>query len=192
MRLSSREAGIDNSGAANKGPAGAQVYLQIKNPNSKYQQGSQGMEHKVFARDYQYRFQNNNSNANNGSLLDSGSSAELINGGGYDTPQIYSVGDRGYAGLNRFTDSNGNVYYVRNRGSIGGTEDAPGAAVPGPATNASDTISIGRDGGGVNGEGVADINGSPSPTPIRNRSSRGLPAATRTSLSRGGRSSSAR
>ena len=157
-RLSSREAGIDNTGAATFGPAGAQIYLQIKNPNSKYQD-AQGLEHKVFAHDYQYRFQANNPNAGNFELLDSGSSAQLINGGGYD------FGFSLNAGSNKFTDSNGVVYYEFNRGAIGGTEDAPGAAVPGPATNASDTVSIGRDGGGVNGEGVADINGKPVTDP---------------------------
>ena len=150
-RLSSREAGIDNTGAATGGSTGAQVYLQIKNPNSKYQD-AQGLEHKVFARDFRYHFQSNNPNATNPALLDSGSSAQLINGGAYP-------------GFNQFTSSTGVIFDRANRGAIGGTEDAPGAAVPGPATNASDTISIGRDGGGGNGENVLDINGKPVTDP---------------------------
>ena len=164
-RLSSREAGIDNTGTVNAGPTGAQVYIQIKNPNSKYQD-AQGLEHKVFAKDYQYRFQTNNPNAGNFALLDSGSSAQLINGGGYDypnpsDPRFFSL----YAGFNRFTSSGGTIFYEFNRGAVGGTEDAPGAAVPGPATNGSDTVSIGRDGGGTNGEAVFDINGKPVTDP---------------------------
>ena len=142
---------MDNTGAVTGGTAGAQVYLQIKNPNSKYQD-AQGLEHKVFARDFQYHFQTNNPNAGNPLLLDSGSSTQLINGGAYP-------------GFNQFTSSTGVIFDEANRGAIGGTEDAPGAAVPGPATNASDTISIGRDGGGVNGESVFDINGKPVTDP---------------------------
>ena len=45
VRLSSREAGIDDTGGPNGGP---NVYLQIKDPDSKYQD-AQGREHKVFA-----------------------------------------------------------------------------------------------------------------------------------------------
>lgn len=47
VRLSDRTAGIDNTGGPNSGP---NVYIQIKNPNSKYQD-DQGLEHKVFAQD---------------------------------------------------------------------------------------------------------------------------------------------
>ncbi len=164
-RLSNREAGIDNTGAVTGGPTGAQVYLQIKNPNSKYQD-AQGLEHKVFARDETFRFQSNNPNAGNFALLDSGSSTQLINGGGYgfSGDARFGVGG-GDAGFNQFKDSNGNIFYRFNRGAVAGTEDAPGAAVPGPATNASDTISIGRDGGGTNNETVFDVNGKPVTDP---------------------------
>ena len=48
VRLSDREAGIDDGN----------VYIQIKDPDSKYQD-SQRMEHKVFAKDQQYDFQSN-------------------------------------------------------------------------------------------------------------------------------------
>ena len=150
-RLSDREAGINNTGNASFGISGAQVYLQIKNPNSKYQDG-QGFEHKVFAKDDQYRFQSNNPTANNFLLQDSGSSAQLINGGGY-------------VGTNRIADSNGQIEIYFNRGSIGGTEDAPGSPVPGPATNTSDTITIGRDGGGINSAAVFTKDGKPVTDP---------------------------
>ena len=43
VRLTDRESGINDS----------RVFLQIKNPNSKYQD-SQGLEHKIFARDFNY------------------------------------------------------------------------------------------------------------------------------------------
>ena len=66
VRMSDREAGIDNGVDVNGnprtplsgGPAGAQVYLQIKNPNSKYQD-SQQLEHKVFAKDTNFNGQAN-------------------------------------------------------------------------------------------------------------------------------------
>ncbi len=175
-RLSSREAGVDNTGAVTGGPTGAQVFLQVKNPNSKYQD-SQGLEHKVFAHDYRFRTQKNNPNAANPQLLDSGSSAQLVNGGGYDYifKADYDLGFQfdardnplilGDAGFNKFTSTTGVIFYNFNRGAVGGTEDAPGAAVPGPATNASDTISIGRDGGGINLETVLDANGKPVTDP---------------------------
>jgi len=62
VRLSDREAGIDN-GNSGLGTGGAdatkpQVFIQIKNPNSKYQD-SQNFEHKVFARDAFYEGQAN-------------------------------------------------------------------------------------------------------------------------------------
>ena len=153
VRLSSREAGIDNTGAATFGPAGAQVFLQIKNPNSKYQD-AQGLEHKVFAKDGDFRFQLNGPGfSGSGPLVDSLSSNTLMNGGGYRN---------GYAGYNRFVDSNGNPFFERQRGAIGGVETPPpGTPAPGPATNGSDTISIGRYGGGTNPEGVFDGNGKP-------------------------------
>ena len=152
VRLSDREAGIDNTGAITFGPAGAQVFLQIKNPNSKYQDG-QGLEHKVFAKDQDFLFQNNNPARNNFNLFDSFSSTQLINGGRY-------------TGYNRFVDSNGIPFVIPQRGAIGGVEDAPpGTPAPGPATNTSDTISVGRYGGGTNPEGVFDGNGKPVTDP---------------------------
>ncbi len=142
VRLSSREAGIDNTG----GPGGKpNVYIQIKDPDSKYQD-AQGIEHKVFAKDSEYRFQVNNQRGPN---YDSGSSSILINGGGY-------------AGFNFFAGKNGN-YIRRQRGSVGGVEGVEGfSPTPiAPAGNKSDTISVGRDGGGTNPQQPVDDKGNP-------------------------------
>ena len=68
VRLSSREAGVDDNN----------VYVQIKDPDSKYQD-AQRLEHKVFARDSAYASQSNNPYLN---IPDSGSSSLLFNGGG--------------------------------------------------------------------------------------------------------------
>ena len=50
VRLSDREAGIDDTGGPNGRP---RVYVQIKDPDSKYQD-AQGLEHKVFMKDRRY------------------------------------------------------------------------------------------------------------------------------------------
>ncbi len=50
VRLSDREANIDDTGGPNGGP---RVYVQIKDPDSKYQD-NQNQEHKVFAKDRRY------------------------------------------------------------------------------------------------------------------------------------------
>ena len=68
IRLSNREAGIDNQDGPGGGP---NVYLQIKDPDSKYQD-SQGLEHKVFAN-------NNDVDATTGAALNSGTSQILFN-----------------------------------------------------------------------------------------------------------------
>ena len=62
VRLSDREAGIDNTGGPNGGP---RVYVQIKDPDSKYQD-AQGLEHKVFMKDRRYdsQFQGYDANGN--------------------------------------------------------------------------------------------------------------------------------
>lgn len=142
VRLSSREAGIDNTGGPDGKP---NVYIQIKDPDSKYQD-AQGIEHKVFAKDYQFRNQVNNQRGPN---FDSGTSATLINGGGY-------------TGYNFLPGTNG-TYSVPQRGSIGGVEGAEGfSSTPiGPDANKSDTISIGRDGGGTNIQQPVDGKGQP-------------------------------
>ena len=174
VRMSSREAGIDDTGSTNNGPSGAQVYLQIKNPNSKYQD-AQGLEHKVFARDADFRLQKNNPNAVNPFLLDSGSSTQLINGGGYSYLDNefgrFSPGNVQYldSGFNRIANSKGTIESYPNRGAIGGQEDAPpDVPAPGPATNASDTISVGHEdfsSSNFNQESVFDTNGKPVTDP---------------------------
>jgi len=190
VRMSNREAGIDDTGAATLGPKGAQVYLQIKNPNSKYQD-AQNLEHKVFARDLDFRLQRNNPNASNPFLMDSGSSAQLINGGGYNLIDNYfkqffgSIdpnpgrhpisGNSQYfdSGFNRIADRNGQIENYPNRGAVGGTEDAPpDTPAPGPATNGSDTISVGHEdfsnssfSSNFNHESVFDNNGKPVTDP---------------------------
>ena len=65
VRLSDREAGIDNGGDSAQFPTGAhtnaakpQVFLQIKDPDSKYQD-AQKLEHKLFASDDFYNTQAN-------------------------------------------------------------------------------------------------------------------------------------
>jgi len=171
VRLSSREAGIDDAGGPKSGP---NVYIQIKNPNSKYQDAN-GLEHKVFAKDATYRFQANNPNSPN--LLDSGSSTILMNGGqSPNAPFPYSLD--GYFGYNRFA-SNANIAgligptfngtaFVPQRGAVGGI-DGPesgtgGAGVNAPvgaASNNSDTISVGIDGGGSNSQTPVDAKGVP-------------------------------
>ncbi len=50
VRLSDREAGVDDTGGPNGGP---RVYVQIKDPDSKYQD-AQRLEHKVFMKDRRY------------------------------------------------------------------------------------------------------------------------------------------
>ena len=55
VRLSDREAGIANAGGPGGGP---RVYVQIKDPDSKYDD-SQNNEHKVFAKDPQWNGQSN-------------------------------------------------------------------------------------------------------------------------------------
>ncbi len=161
VRLSDREAGVDD----------ANVYLQIKDPDSKYDD-AQGLEHKVFAHDQIFRSQQNNPNL---TTPDSGSSDILMNGG---TPGASALG-RGfisgftttsqlayftYTGYNQFNGTNG-YFALPQRGAIGGI-DGPesqvnGGAAPSPSSNKSDTISVGRDGGGSNGQAVLDSNGKP-------------------------------
>ena len=156
VRLSSREAGIDDTGGPNGGP---NVYLQIKDPDSKYQD-AQGREHKVFAKDEAFVSQTNNPN---GYFGDSGSSTALMNGGGAFFFGYPFLGDPSYAGYNQFAGTNFN-FILDQRGAVGGI-DGPEAFTagvgPGPSGNKSDTISIGRGGGGVNPATVLDGKGEP-------------------------------
>ena len=146
VRLSDREAPIDDNN----------IYVQIKNPNSKYQDGSGGLEHKVFAKDAAFRSQTNASTL----LLDSGTSTLLMNGGGYQT-------------YNQFADSNGVLFFPNNRGSSAGIE-GPESFLSGTAVSSTTTpgfntpignISIGQDGGGVNSEPVVTSTNGPVTDP---------------------------
>ena len=128
VRLSDREAGIDdgNSGFGSGGADATkpQVFVQIKNPNSKYQD-SQQLEHKVFARDAFYPNQANfpastdtTSGTVDGLLAMDG---QLV-GGARDIYPTY--GDNGY---------------VIPRGAHGGFY-----------ANTGVTIFVGKNGGGTN------------------------------------------
>ena len=140
VRLSSREAGVDPDN----------VYLQAKDPDSKYQD-AQRQEHKVFAKDQQFAFQTNNPNLN---TPDSGSSTQLLNGGGYS----------GFNFLGGFRYS--------QRGSVGGLETDTG----GNGGNPGDTIGVGTVPvanqnttnpvtTGDDGKPFLDANGNPKPAP---------------------------
>ncbi len=105
VRLSNREAGIDDNN----------VYLQIKDPDSKYQD-SDRREHKVFAKDNQFNFQSNRPASDTSTF--SSSFYLPINGPGL-----------GYGGINRFfppivdtwpTYGLGNGGYEFPRGAFGG------------------------------------------------------------------------
>ena len=161
VRLSDREAGVDD----------ANVYLQIKDPDSKYDD-AQGLEHKVFAHDQIFRTQQNNPNL---TTPDSGSSDILMNGGtpggsalgtGFFSGSLTANRLAGftYTGYNQFTINGVNEFF-NQRGAVGGI-DGPesqvnNGAAPGPSSNKSDTISVGRDGGGSNPQAVLDSSGKP-------------------------------
>lgn len=98
VRLSNREAGIDNVNGPNGGP---NVYLQIKDPDSRYQD-SQNLEHKLFANC------NDVNLAAGGAALNSGTSLLLFNPGGPGItivnnaflPQVGAVGGYDYSANN--------------------------------------------------------------------------------------------
>ncbi len=159
VRLSDREAGIDNGNplgqpgdAGGADPTKPQVFIQVKDPDSKYQDAQQ-IEHKVFAKDFDYYSQVNNT----AGFFDSGSSSLLMNGG-----SAFGTGSN-YEGFNPFVVNNNLIFYPQ-RGSIGGI-DGPEAFQqgigPGAAGNKSATISIGQSGGGINPAIVTDAKGNP-------------------------------
>ena len=150
-RLSDREAGIANIGA-NGLP---DVYLQIKNPNSRYQD-SQGLEHKVFARDaWYYNVTDQDTpqefygfRTGNGHVLhprtDSGSSSLLLQDIGDN--DVYLPGDLSHqfaTGFNTIpypTATANPPPLLRQVGAIGGPD----------RDSVNGTISVGHDGGGAN------------------------------------------
>ena len=183
VRMSDREAGIDNGvdvsgnprGPLNGGPAGAQVYLQIKNPNSKYQD-AQSLEHKVFARDDAFNTQANRATLND---VTSGTANSYL-GLGFDA----------FEGPFNVPDANGNftinlptqkwsyppygpvdqtapaTNHIEGRGAHGGHWLFPSGNNPD-----NSYIFIGRNGGGLNPQGPfimgGALNGGPGGDPSR-------------------------
>ena len=143
VRLSDREAGIDDTGGPNGGP---RVYVQLKDPDSKYQD-SQFTEHKVFARD---RFFNGQANQAPNDV-NSGTANIFL---GNPTPQGY--GDftgvtpparqkYTYPSYGPTVSTPNDVGPVNPRGAHGGNWFFP------DNDNPADTyIFVGRDGGGTN------------------------------------------
>ena len=166
VRLSDRESGIDNTGAFSGGPSGAQVYLQIKNPNSKYQD-AQSLEHKVFAKDFTFNNQPNRSTLND---INSGTANTYL-GLGFDAFEgifnptsgtinlpiqkwsypPYGTPDQGAPATN----------HISGRGTHGGHWPFPNGNNPDDSY-----IFIGRNGGGVNPNapfiGPQDSSGDPN------------------------------
>ena len=153
-RLSNREAGIDDN----------KVFLQIKDPDSKYQD-AQGFEHKVFSRDRQFVGQVNQpvSEANTTGTADARNGASFGLGFTY-----YEGNGRGSAqSTNQYTypsygtpDQGSPVIAQRvtQRGSHGGHYGFPNGNNPDDAF-----IFVGKGGGGTNPNplGAASVGGDP-------------------------------
>ena len=172
VRLSNREAGISDNGV-NGLP---DVYLQVKDPDSKYQD-SQALDHKVFAKDSAYfTALNPLTGTPYHPLTDSGSAEKLING-------------TGVVGANKAPRNlSGNTPNFFQRGAIGG-EDRNGN---------TGTISVGHDNGGSDTYTVTNSDGTTTQSPSSRRATAPSPAssprssaATRTSGRPGARSTSA-
>ncbi len=170
VRLSNREANIDDTGAAATNPnavAGVnspKVYLQIKDPDSKYQD-AQGFEHKVFSRDRQFIGQANQpvSEANTTGTADGrvgnfGLGFGLYEGFGNGSSQSvnqytypsYGTPDQGTPGI---------AQRVTQRGSHGGHYGFPNGNNPDDAL-----IFVGKTGGGNNPNPIAaaSVGGNPA------------------------------
>ena len=143
VRLSDREAGINdgldmsNTAPLDGGadPARPQVFVQIKNPNSKYQD-SQNMEHKVFARDDFYIGQGNHP-ASDLTSDTVNASPSLLNG-------LLSMDGQLVGGLRDVYPTYSDNGYVSPRGAHGGFYQQNGND-PTPTT-----IFVGKSGGGTN------------------------------------------
>lgn len=138
VRLSSREAGVDDSN----------VYVQIKDPDSKYQD-SQRQEHKVFTRDSLFRSQANNPYLNS---PDSGSSSLLFNGGGFPGANFFNIDG---------------PFFTPQRGAVGGTdtfnnggESISVGVVPTANQNSTNPVTTGDD-----GKPLLDAKGNPNIPP---------------------------
>ena len=145
VRLSDREAGIDNGNDSAQFATGPrtdatkpQVFIQIKNPNSKYQNTPQ-LEHKVFAKDSAFNTQSNrplnevDTGTPNGNFLFPQSNGFLgIEGDDGSTASDYPT-------FPTFNPAG----YVRPRGARGGLWGTTGSHVY-----------IGKGGGGTNQQGT--------------------------------------
>ena len=152
VRLSNREAGISDTGV-NGLP---DVYLQIKDPDSKYQD-SQGLEHKVFAKDNTYFTAINPLTMTNSyhPLTDSGSAENLVNG-------------VGTVGANKAPRNlSGNRPNFFQRGAVGG-EDRNGN---------TGTISVGHDNGGTDTYTVQNSDGTTAQVPVIPTRNDGTPSS---------------
>ncbi len=156
-RLSNREAGIDDN----------KVFVQIKDPDSKYQD-ARGLEHKVFSRDPQFTGQSNQpvSEANTTHTADGGTTFNRLPFGlGFG---LYEGFGRGTApSINQYTypsygtpdqASPGIAQRVTQRGSHGGHY-----GFPNPNNPDDSFIFVGKGGGGNNPNplGAASVGGDP-------------------------------
>jgi len=156
VRLSDRETGINNTGALN---GGSRVYVQIKDPNSKYDD-SQNAEHKVFVKDQRYIGQANQPLSDS----TSGTAYSVLGGNGF-------VNYGFFGNTNDFRRyvypsygpvvNNVNVGYVTPRGAHGGSYPVGGNNPAGPPGT---YVFVGSDTGGTNPNTV-DYGGGPVTIP---------------------------
>ena len=135
IRLSNREAGIDDDN----------IYLQIKDPDSKYQD-SQRLEHKVFAKDGQFGFQSNRL----ASDFSTFSGNEFLPIGG---PGVGSAAGRTVTQILDTWPTYGVAQFSFPRGALGGFWDAT-----------QSHIYIGKSGGGNNPRTGIDTRPNPAVT----------------------------
>jgi len=148
VRLSNREAGIDNTGGPTLGtgnPAATaannpKVFLQIKDPDSKYQD-KQRLEHKVFAKDPLFTGQTNRT-ALNDSLGNTANFGIGLAFGGFEMGATVTGG--GPYGYPSYT-ANPTPNYVQPRGPHGGHWIFPNGNNP-----RNTFIYVGKGGGGTN------------------------------------------
>jgi len=143
VRLSDREAGIDNTGGPNGGP---RVYIQIKDPDSKYQD-SQALEHKVFSHDPQFIRQSNRAaTGDTGSASADGSLGLAFADFEHQNTPNFPFQRFTYPSYGKpATGSPDIARFVFPRGAHGGQWPFPNG------NNPDNTyIFVGKDGGGVN------------------------------------------
>ncbi len=148
VRLSDREAGIDNGDDPTLNHGGAdgarpQVFLQIKDPTSRYQNLTK-LEHKVFARDGFYNTQANHlsNDVTSGTVNDFLSLDDSITGQLRDDYPSYPRNTANFGG--RYISEYDPFNYPAPRGAHGGFYQQNGNN-PTPTT-----IFVGKSGGGTN------------------------------------------